>query len=231
MSRYVDHLPAILQQGPFIAPFLRALEQVLSGVPGQPGAPGIEDVLDTIHTRFDPATTPEAFLPWLAGWVATSVRDDWKPSVKRAFIANIVPLYKKRGTRSGLQELLTLFAHELFDSLSLPFQVDDVRVFDHDDDAPTPYFTDASPPHQFWVHVHVPGQIDTDNATPGQGSTEVTQVVRLVRAVVDREKPAHTFYGMQLRFKAMEINDDPVGNTAYGPGIYVGVNTLIGTEP
>src|SRR5690242_7450681 len=127
-GRYLDHLPAIFRQGPFIAPFLTAFERILTGPPPGTAPPpgptppeGIEEKLDRIHTFFDPAETPGEFVPWLAGWVALALRDDWDLDMQRAFVAKMVPLYKKRGTRAGLRELLDI-------------QVAKVTVVDHDDD-------------------------------------------------------------------------------------------------
>src|SRR5262249_21734542 len=117
MSRYVQHLPAMFQDDPFVGQFLLAFERILSGLDGQADPPnlgpipdGIETVLDNIATYFDPMkTTRIDFLPWLAGWVATSLREDWDETTRRGFIANIVPLYKKRGTAEGLQRMLQLY--------------------------------------------------------------------------------------------------------------------------
>jgi hypothetical protein len=54
--------------------------------------------------------------------------------------------------------------------------------------------------------------------------------VRRVRAIVEREKPAHTVYALRAKYPAMRINNDPQTNTAMGPGIRVGKNTVLGTE-
>src|SRR5262245_21449196 len=124
VSSYLDHLPAIFRQGPFLGRFLLAFERILTGPPpgeadpaSVPSIPaGIEDVLDRIHAFFDPVgdsregpnppRAPDDFLPWLAEWVATSLRDDWDSETKRAFISQIVPLYRMRGTRAGLEAVL-----------------------------------------------------------------------------------------------------------------------------
>jgi hypothetical protein len=43
---------------------------------------------------------------------ATSLRDDWSEETKRSFISNVVPLYKKRGTRDGIEKVLRLSGDE-----------------------------------------------------------------------------------------------------------------------
>ncbi len=211
VDRYLDHLPAVFRQGSFIGPFLTAFERILSGPPPGTTPPpgvtppeGIEQVLDRIHTFFDPSLTPDDFVPWLAGWVALAVRDDWDVATRRAFIAKIVPLYQKRGTRAGLRELLDI-------------QAAAVSVVDHDDDVIPPRFDDASPDHFFQVLVKVDG---TDVLA-------MARTIRQIMAVVDREKPAHTYYGLDIEFPPMEINDDPDLYPQYGPGIRVGLSGLV----
>lgn len=209
-SSYLEYLPTVLRHGSFIGPFLAAFERVLSGPP--PGAPpnvvpprGIEEVLDDIDTFFDPAVAPSEFLPWLAGWSATMLRDDWDEPTKRAFLTQIIPLYKKRGTRDGLQALLAL-------------HVDGVAVFDHDADAAPKHFTIASPPHLFLVVAEV------DGSDPLAMARKVRQII----AVIDHAKPAHTQYVLELHYTGMQINNDPPAFPQFGPGIVVGVNTLLG---
>lgn len=209
-SSYLQYLPTVLQEGRFLGAFLTAFERVLSGPP--PGATdstlvveGIEQKLDRIHEYFDPAEAPPEFLPWLAGWTATMLRDDWDEPTKRSFLAQIIPLYKKRGTRDGLIKLLALHAAG-------------VKVFDHDADDVPPRFTPTAPPHLFLVVA----QVD------GQDPLAMARKVRQILAVIDREKPAHTYYVLELDYTGMQINDDPQLFPLFGPGIKVGVNTLLG---
>ncbi|APR88474.1 NHL repeat domain protein [Minicystis rosea] len=210
VTRYLDHLPAVLQQGPFIGPFLTAFERILSGPPPGTTPPpgvtppeGIEQILDRIDTFFDPDLAPEDFIPWLAGWVALALRDDWDLATRRAFIGKVVPLYKKRGTRAGLRELLDT-------------QAAAVSVVDHDDDLIPPRFNAASPEHYFEVIVRV----------SGNDALAMARTVRQIISIVDREKPAHSYYGLDIEFPPMQINDDRDLYPEYGPGIQVGMTAL-----
>ena len=63
-------------------------------------------------------TTDVEFLPWLSGWVALTLRADWSEATQRSFLQQIVPLYRLRGTRDGLQRMLTLYTGQ-------PVEVDD----------------------------------------------------------------------------------------------------------
>jgi phage tail-like protein len=219
-STYLRHLPAILQQGGFIGPFLLAFERVLSGPKlTADDPPGIEEVLDDIRRYFDPEDTPADFLPWLAGWVAVSLRDDWSEASRREFLSKIVPLYKKRGTRTSMLELLRIFVREYFGLIDLVYSDDDVQVLDHDGDADPPYFTDDSPPHVFRVVLNM----------PGNDPQQLARTTRIVRAVIEQEKPAHTYYAFEIQYQAMQINDTP-GVGPFGPGIKVGFNTVLGNK-
>src|SRR5262245_29999838 len=106
-SSYLQNLPAIFSEDPFLGRFLLAFEQVLTGLPdlaGRESVPplGLEEIIATIATLFDPHETREEFLPWLASWVALGLRADWTPAQQRDFLANIVPLYRRRGTAENL---------------------------------------------------------------------------------------------------------------------------------
>lgn len=142
MSRYLTHLPAIFRRDPFIGRFLLAFERILSGLrPPEPDDPipgqrGLEAEIERIPTYFDPAPdttsldrTPAEFLPWLAGWVALSLRQDWAEEEKRRFLAQIVSLYRWRGTQHGLQRILETYTREQveideFDQPAHYFQVE-----------------------------------------------------------------------------------------------------------
>ena len=99
-QRLPSYLPAIYRDDPFLGRYLWAFEQVLLD---------LEQTVGTLATLFDPATTRDDFLPWLSSWVAFTLRSDLDPSQQRAFLARIVPLYRRRGTKQNLQDLLSIF--------------------------------------------------------------------------------------------------------------------------
>lgn len=213
VSGYLPYLPAVLRQSPFLGRFLLAFEAVLTGVdpkalPADPAlAPyrdlaGLERLLDTLDRFLDPARTDPEFLPWLAQWVATSLRDDWSEDTKRAFLANIVPLYRERGTRAGIQAVLRLSGDE-----ALVVDFNDGQ----DEDLEKTHFGAAAKPAHFF------GVIVTVNE---RDPVELARRSRRVRAIVDREKPAHTYYGLRILYPAMRINNSK-SNTAFGPGITI----------
>ena len=199
LSSYLQYLPAIFHQDPFIGRFLLAFEAILSGL-GAAGQPGLETAIGRLADYFDPQTTPEEFLPWLAGWVALSLRADWDALTKRDFIQEIVPLYRLRGTLAGLQRMLEIYTRE------------NVSI----DDA----FED--PAHFFQVKLTL-SDADADRLRRKQ---------EIARAIVDQEKPAHTFYALKvavptMRLVSLELQQQEGGK----PGLLVlGKNTLLGTS-
>ena len=188
-STYQQYLPAILQEDAFLGRFLLAFEKILSGFEQTPSqeqiitgnsqkVPGLEEVLDRIHLYFNPQETPEEFLPWLAGWVGLSLRDDWGVEVKRAFILAIVKLYRWRGTKQGLSKLLGLY-------LKNARLGEKVEIFDN--------FTNF--PHYFQV------QLTLNDRDP----VKYWQQSKIAQAIIDQEKPAQTFYSLKILVPTMQL--------------------------
>jgi phage tail-like protein len=59
---------------------------------------------------FLPALTPAEALPWLAGFLALSFHDLVPERVRRRLLAEIAVLHRQRGTRPGLERLLSILA-------------------------------------------------------------------------------------------------------------------------
>jgi phage tail-like protein len=185
MSTYLNYLPAIFREHarehPFIAKFLLAIEAVLTGLDK---TEGLEQIISRAsnYLDLDPQTTPEEFLPWLGGWVALSLRADWDEDTKRGFIQEIVPLYRQRGTLTGLQQILEIYLRPMGNT-----QMDISDQFDH-------------VPHFFQVKLTLS---DTDDAT-------LRETQKIARAIIDQEKPAHTFYALEISTPELELGDNTV---------------------
>ena len=99
-QRLLDLLPAIYREDSFLGQYLWAFEQLLLD---------LERQIDAIPTLFDAQQTRADFLPWLSSWTAFALRADLNESQQRAFLGNVIPLYRRRGTARNLQQLLEIF--------------------------------------------------------------------------------------------------------------------------
>lgn len=189
VSTYQQYLPAILQEDTVLGQFLLAFEAILSGedtisnqaqiiTKDTQKPPGLEEIIDNIHLYFNPQQTPEEFLPWLAGWVALSLRNDWQVEVKRAFIQKIVGLYRLRGTKAGLIEILSIY-------LKNSGFGEKVEVFDQ--------FTNF--PHYFQV------QLTLNDRNP----EKYWRQAKIAQAIIDQQKPAQTFYSLKILVPTMQL--------------------------
>ena len=205
MSGYLDYLPAVFREDPFAGRFLRAFEAVLTGADG---VEGLEQIADRIPDYLDPAKTPEHFLSWLAGWVALSLRADWSEDTKRGFIQEIVPLYRQRGTLAGLKRMLEIYLRPLGDKVSR----DDVVIFDEF----------REPAHFFQV------QLTLSDADPKR----VRATREVARAIIDQEKPAHTFYALKVAIPTMRLVSEKLRKAEDNvPELLIlGQNTTLGTS-
>jgi P2-related tail formation protein len=240
VSTYLQYLPAIFWQGTFLGRFLLAFESVLSGgVAGPDGEAlplGLEELLGKVHVFFDPdpGKAPKEFLPWLAQWAAASLRDDWTEPTWRAFLGQVVPLYKKRGTRAGIEQVLRICIGDV-----------DVSEIDRQDVYGYPIAFLVGDPPQHW-----PGFDDTVRAHHFQVVLRVAErdPARLARTarqameIIDREKPAHTTYSLRIEYPAMKIADPvvrdmtqttttPDGRTVHPvlEGVVINESTVLGS--
>src|SRR5690349_15429447 len=82
-SRYLQYLPSVYRQDPFLRQLLLIFETVL--------AP-LEDVVNILPLYTEPELAPREFLPWLAHWVNVSLDSAWPLERQRALIANAVEI-------------------------------------------------------------------------------------------------------------------------------------------
>ncbi len=201
LSSYQEYLPAYLQADPFLGQFLLAFEGILSGLPEAEKADfspqiiagntkeflGLETIISGIHTYFDPQQTPAEFLPWLAGWVALSLREDWSEKVKRRFISQMVPLYQIRGTVPGLKKMLQIYLEVYLEEFNSTYPKGTISIFEFDHN-----------PHYFQVQLAFPTNQVTQPERYWRGC-------RVTKAIIDQEKPAHTFYALRILTLTMQI--------------------------
>jgi phage tail-like protein len=170
----------------------------------------MEETIANLAVLFDPQQTREDFLPWLAAWTAFTLRADLNVVQQRDFIANIVQRYQRRGTKQNLQELLAIFnvGTPTIIEAGTEFQIGVHSTIGQD------IYLGGGPPHYFHVTISLSQEF--------QGKPEALERQRdIARALIELEKPAHTFYDLAVIFPSMQI----------GVHSTVGVDTLLGTLP
>jgi len=212
-STYLQHLPELFRNppgsgaAPFVGQFLNIFEALLSGrpdaiPPAPPGAArvrGLEEILEAFVRELDPASTTvvtnsdgtlnSPFLTYLASWVALTLDQNWDLGRKRLWLQRIVLLYQRRGTREGLAEYLAMFVGDRATVVEPP---DGIILAD-----PTSSIlgvnTFLAPAYYFRVQIRYgfpPEPFDIG---------EWNNIQKGTQAIVDLEKPAHTYYTPDTR--------------------------------
>ena len=224
-STYLQYLPEIYREQQFFGRFLLAFEQILTGLEGAESEPktGLEEEISQIYQLFSPTEIDKffdsnnaqqqeilnEFLQWLASWVALSLRADWTQEQQQAFLANIVSLYRFRGTKKNLVELLQIYTGKEFEPRIIepedtPFQIGINSTIGVDTQI------EGSPPYFFKVEVTLP--IPDRELLQRQAD--------IILALVDLQKPAHTHYDLTIFYETIQI-----GNRERST---IGKNMLIG---
>jgi len=208
MSGYFDSLPSWLRRDPRLGRVLLAFERILDGADlpegtAGPAEPGLARIVERLPNYLRPGPgdpddrrAPAEFVPWLARWVAVSLRDEWDDETRRRVVAEAMQLYRLRGTKEGLRRMIGVY-------VGLP---EAVTILE---------FTAVA--HFFQVEV----------AVPSRDPRALARYDRSIRAIIDQEKPAHTFYGLRFAVPSMQIVHHP---TPERPGLRLGVNTLLGSS-
>ncbi|HWQ48886.1 MAG TPA: phage tail protein [Methanosarcina sp.] len=107
---YLKYLPSVYSENPanrdFLDRFLAIFESLFFE---------IDFTIDHLGRWFDAAGTPPEFLEWLASWVAadqggeSTARKKISEAKQREFISQAVSMYRERGTRQGLEDLIYLY--------------------------------------------------------------------------------------------------------------------------
>jgi phage tail-like protein len=104
---YLRYLPATYQEDKtgrdFMERFLSLFETLFSNH---------EEAIGLVTRYIDSEATPYAFLPWLSSWLAIAYDENWAEEKIRELIKRAPQLYKMRGTRKGIEEIIGLFTGE-----------------------------------------------------------------------------------------------------------------------
>jgi phage tail-like protein len=113
-----EYLPDVYQNDDTSADFL---ERFLANPEGLFTA--LEGKIAAAEQLFDTRTVPSEYLDWLGRWLGAEFSSDLEPERRRLFLDHALPLYRRRGTMSGLLTLIDLALHpcpdaSIFDRLT-----------------------------------------------------------------------------------------------------------------
>lgn len=181
-SLYINFLPAVYGEADFITRFLTIFEQAFD--------PTVQ-TMDVFWAYLDPLTAPEALLPFLAHWVAWPMDSRWELQQQRRLIRNAITLYRWHGTRRGLRFYLHLYTGLPLDE-DLPEAEKHISI------------------EEVFSHGFVMGKTRTGQDSMLGGGRPFHFIVRLraeqenqiderlVRTIIEREKPAFCTYDLEI---------------------------------
>ena len=100
----IDYLPQVYRGAESVNSFLARFISVFQSV-----YVDLEEDIDLAPTRFDPAVAPPEFLYWLADGLAVSDCFLWTEQKLRELMQSAVRLYRIKGTKPALQEVIQLY--------------------------------------------------------------------------------------------------------------------------
>ena len=101
---FIDYLPQVYRGADSVNSFLARFLSVFQSV-----YVDLEDDIDQMPVRCDPAVAPPEFLQWLAECLAVADRHLWSEERLRAFLKSAARLYRIKGTREALKQVVQLY--------------------------------------------------------------------------------------------------------------------------
>jgi phage tail-like protein len=177
-GQYLRYLPAVYDRDEFMGRFLMLFESFWKPIDGQ---------LEMLPFYFDPRLTPSDLLPWLAAWLNLVLDERWPERKRRELLRSAIILYRKRGTKLGLQKYLEIYT-------GVEPQIIEYRAnnFALGPEARLGFgiaLGTANQPHTFKVVLQLPEAASPDDETTRR---------QIVEAIIEAEKPAHTAYVLEI---------------------------------
>jgi len=184
-GRYLNYLPALYQKDELMGRFLMLFESFW--VP-------IERQIDHLPFYFDPKMTPPDFLPWLASWLDLTLDERWPEERRRKLLCSAASLYRKRGTKRGLQEYLEIYTGGKVQIIE--HRAKNLRLDSQAKLGSGIALGMNNVPHSFTVILRLP-PISSPGGADGSARQELERR-RRIEAIIEAEKPAHSSYSLHL---------------------------------
>lgn len=140
-------------------------------------AKGLEGTIDRLAAKIDPALAPLEDLRWLAGWMGLTIDADYPTGNEAQYRIFVAQTIARYRQRGTLVGMQKL----LNDFTGQPSTV----------------WADEKP-HRFVVSLRLDNVRDLN---------ELERLTRVARALIQREKPAHTRYELKGRFQTFQVAD------------------------
>ena len=187
-SEYLRYLPAIYQEDDLMGRFL-----MLFGSFWKP----LECQINDLWLYFDPRLTPSEFLPWLASWLSLVLDESWPEEKQRQLIRSAIFLYRKRGTKQGLEEFLTIYTG--VKPQIVEHRAHDLRLGPEARLGPGIALGKGNVAHTVTVTLRLPPTAVSSGHEEEQARKELVRQRRhKIEAIIEAEKPAHTSYTLQI---------------------------------
>lgn len=225
---YLRHMPELYQQDQESAAFL---EQFLSVF--ETSFTDIQSEIETMTQYFDPAGTPSESLAWLEGWLAADEYQDWPESASREYLSRAPELYKRRGTRTGLRDVIELYLRHATDGSP------ESTTAEREESVDTPGPTDSSADTPTSHRLFFLDRSDLDEIEGGAdeavfesllptdrslvvfcGPFEATEHHEAIEQIVETETPAHVDATVLTLEEEFFLGSDS----------FLGLNSTLGTQ-
>ncbi|MGD9731763.1 MAG: phage tail protein [Desulfamplus sp.] len=194
-SCLIDYLPAIYRENEdakdFLVRFLKIFEDTLTP---------ISELISQIHFIFDPKLTPSQHLPYLARWMGSSYLNDFsnKKNIEqyRQLIPNLMNLYRKRGTKSFLEEWVRILTGR---KITIEEKIVGMTLGDQTKMG-WAFISDAKEHFVVWV--------DLPKIKEDRGEKEIG---RCIKKEIDSQKPVFCRYVIKTKTNdgtTVELNED-----------------------
>jgi phage tail-like protein len=234
---YLQFLPAIYGESEskrdLLERYLALHESVLGG---------LEQAIAGLPRLFDPLAAPDkkfpSWLSWLAGWLDFDLNEAWGEAKTRDYLVQAFHLYGQRGTVEGLRRYLKWYA-------GVEAHIEEPGLHTHlwslGETSTLGFTTMLAPAQLQGAVVGTSATLDQSHLTQGEDFGAVlfedlahrfcvqvycAELIRPgaledVRAVIEREKPAHTDYHLRVIEPRMRV----------GVQARVGIDAIIAQGP
>lgn len=261
---YVERLPSIFKDPTgWLEKFLKIFQKILTGIPDDKESRNISKIIDAIPHLFHPdeikrffypddssdaysESLIEEFLDWLASWVGLVLKEDWSLEKKKEIIKNIIPLYRLRGTKKGIEEFLKIYIYSKDEEYSKGEERITVRIIDRlifllginstvgintlirgfplqigpASTVGVNTLIGEIPQYLFIIEIILPASECIDSQPPKYEPINSQKKKKAIEEIIKIEKPAHTYYKFNIKFPVIQV----------GRHSKIGIETLIGKE-